>query len=165
MVDNEIKTEPFVPLPPIAAILTPTKLSGAEVEKLLDCVNGVRSGEHVYVISVTYDKVTKAKPRIEGQHYQALPGTTNKLHTGTLVAAKDGKKGLYLLVRDAARAPIPGEIKKAGEDDEAGWTAIKPEGLESFRVLATQDGPLEEERKRAKAQALAAVQAAIGKIQ
>ena len=156
-------TQPFVALPPVAVIVTP-KLSQAESAKLLAVINEVRSGEVVAVVTVTYDKVTKAKPRIEGEHYQALPGTTNKLHTGTLVAAKDGKKGLYLLIRDAARAPVAG-ADPVEPEDEAGWTAVKPEGLTSFKLLGKLPGPVAEAREKAKAEALAGVQAAIGKIQ
>jgi hypothetical protein len=162
---DEIKVEPFVALPPVAVIVAP-KLSQVEAAKLLDVINGVRSGEAQYVVTVTYDKVTKAKPRIEGTDYQALPGTTCKLHTGTVVKAPTNKKGaIYLLVRDAARAPIPGEVVAEGE--EAGWTAVKPEGLTSFRVLAKQDGPVAIARKggvEAAAKALAdAVNKSIGK--
>jgi hypothetical protein len=165
---DEIKNTPttFVPLPPVAVIVAP-KLSQQDAAKLLEVVNDVRSGEHVYAVTVTYDKVTKAKPRIEGQHYQALPGTTNKLHTGTVVAAPTNKKGaVYLLVRDAARAPVAGE-EPVEEEDEAGWTAMKPEGLTSFKVLPNGKlpGPVAAAREAAKAKALADVQAAVAKIQ
>lgn len=143
----------FVPLPPVAVVVAP-KLSPQEAAKLLVAINGVRSGLFQYNVTITYDKVTKAKPRIEGENYKALPGTTNKLHTGTLVAAKDGKKGLYLLVRDAARAPVEAE-------DEEGWTAIKPAGITSFRVLpnGVLPGPVAAQIAAA-AQAAAVAQAA-----
>lgn len=164
---DEIKVEPqtFVALPPVAVIVA-AKLAQAEASKLLEVINGVRSGEAQYVVTTTYDKCTKAKPRIEGTHYQALPGTTCKLHTGTVVAAPTNKKGeVYLRIRDAARAPVPGEVAVEGE--EAGWTCVKLEGLKSFKVLAKQDGPVAVARKsgvEAAAQALAAaVNKAIGK--
>lgn len=139
-VENTVETTntvaaPFEPLAPVTTLPTP-KLSAVEAAKLLEVVNTVRSGESVYFVTFTYDKVTKAKPRIEGTHYQPLPGTTCKLHTGTVVKAPTNKKGaVYLLVRDAARAPLPGEAPTPVEDDGAGWTCVKPEGLTSFRVL------------------------------
>ena len=162
---DEIKSEPFVPLAPVASVPAP-KLSQAEAAKLLAVVNEVRSGEAQYAVCLTYDKCTKAKPRIAGEHYDPLPGVVAKCHTGTVVAAPTNKKGeVYLRIRDAARAPLPGEVAVEGE--EAGWTAVKPEGLTSFRVLAKQDGPVAIARKggvEAAAKALAdAVNKAIGK--
>jgi hypothetical protein len=144
---DEIKTEPFVPLAPVAAIPT-GKLPQHEASKLLEVVNGVRSGEAQYVVTVTYDKQTKAKPRIAGETYQALPGVTAKCHTGTVVAAPTNRQGqIYLRIRDAARAPIPGETPNP--DEEAGWTCVKPCGLTSFRMLSKLDGPVKLARAEA----------------
>jgi hypothetical protein len=129
----ETNEKAFEPLPPVAWVSAPG-LTPQEAARLLEVINGVRSGEHTYSVSITYDKQTKARPRIEGEHYQALPGVTCKLHTGTILAAPTNKKGeIYLRIRDAARAPVPGETQEP--DAEAGWTCVKPEGISSFRVL------------------------------
>lgn len=139
MSDENKTPEPFVPLAPVLTVNAPG-LSQAEASKLLAVVNEVRSGEAVYSVTVTYDKQTKAKPRIAGEHYDALPGVTVKVHTGTVVAAPTNKKGeTYLRIRDAARAPLPGETPDP--DAEAGWTCVKPEGLTSFRLLPGGRGP------------------------
>ena len=158
---DEIKSEPFVPLAPVASVPAP-KLSQAEAAKLLAVVNEVRSGEAQYAVCLTYDKCTKAKPRIAGEHYDPLPGVVAKCHTGTVVAAPTNKAGaVYLRIRDAARAPLPGETPDP--DAEAGWTCVKPEGLTSFRVLPNGKlpGPLVRERQAAVANAAQALADAV----
>jgi hypothetical protein len=162
--DNQDK-KPFIALPPVAVLSTP-KLDARQSALLLECVNGVRSGEHHYSVAITYQKQTKAKPRIAGEHYQPLPGVQPIFHEGTLVAAPSNKKGeVYLLVADAARAPVQGD--SVSDDDATGWTAFKLTGLDSFRVLPNGKlpGPLALAREEAKAQALNDVAAAIAKVQ
>ena len=115
----------FETLPPVAA-LPSFKLSGPESAALLLVVNGVRSGAFAFQVMFTYDKVTNAKPRIAPTDYKPIPGTTAKYHVGTVVKAPTNKHGkVFLLVRDAARAL----------DSDAGWTAVRPEGITSFAVL------------------------------
>jgi len=155
------KIEPFVPLAPVASVPAP-KLSQVEASKLLEVVNAVRSGEAQYSVTVTYDKQTKAKPRIAGEHYDPLPGVVAKCHTGTVVAAPTNKAGaVYLRIRDAARAPVPGETPDP--DAEAGWTCVKPEGITSFRVLPNGKlpGPVVKAREAAVASAAQALAAAV----
>ena len=155
---------PFEPMPAVAAIHAPN-LTPKESAALLAAINGVRSGVHQYSVTVTYDKIGKGKPRIAGEHYEPLPGVTNKCHTGTLVAAPTNKKGeVYLRIRDAARAPIPGATQNPDED-EAGWTAIKLIGLKSFRVLpnGVLPGPVTKIAAEAMQAAVAAVVAAASK--
>jgi hypothetical protein len=155
--------KPFTPLPPVAVLVTPN-LSQKVAADLLDAVNKVRSGEEVIEVAVTYHKVTKAKPRIAGQHYQPLPGVEPIFHEGTLVAAPTNKKGnVYLLVSDAARAPIPTDDE---EETATGWTALSLAGLKSFRVRPNghRPGPVALARQATKTQALADIAAAIAKI-
>lgn len=170
----------FKPLPPVAVLVTP-KLDQRQSATLLSCVNEVRSGEATFSVAVTYRKVTKAKPRIAGLNYQPLPGVEPIFHEGTLVAAPTNKKGaVYLLVRDAARAPLEvieaphgGEMPvgpkkdEEGEEVVTGWTALSLAGIESFRVLPNGrlPGPVALAREVAKAQALTEVAAAIAKVQ
>lgn len=164
MVDEKNDPKPFAPLAPVAVLVAPG-LSQREAATLLECVNAVRSGEAQFLVAVTYHKVTKAKPRIAGQHYQPLPGVEPIFHEGTLVAAPDNKKHeTYLLVKDAARAPVVGEDE---EEEAAGWTALKLTGLKSFRVLPNGKlpGPVALAREAANRQALAEVAAAIAKVQ
>lgn len=160
-----MQNDSFKPLPPVAVLVTP-KLDQRQSAVLLACVNEVRSGEATFSVAVTYRKVTKAKPRIAGEHYQPLPGVEPIFHEGTLVAAPTNKKGaVYLLVRDAARAPLA--VEGDEEPEAEGWTALSLNGLESFRVLPNGrlPGPVAVAREAAKAQALQDVAAAIAKVQ
>src|ERR1700722_18582548 len=103
----ETLSKTFVPLPPVegSAVEAATMLSPDAREALLCAINGTRLGVFTFSIAVEYAKQTKAKPRIEGEHYQGLPCTTSALHVGTLVAAPTNKEGeVYLRVLDMARA-------------------------------------------------------------
>lgn len=103
------------------------KLTPHESAVLLMVVNTVRAGFFMFQVTFTYNKVTTRPPRKAPADYQAMPGTTPLFHVGTVVAAPTNKDGeVYLRIVDAARAA-------AG--DEYGWTAFRPEGLTSFRVL------------------------------
>lgn len=129
-------TSEFKMLPPVeaSAVASATMLSQDARDALLCAINGTRMGLFTFSIAVEYDKQTKAKPRIEGENYVGLPGTTSKLHLGTLVAAPTNKEGaVYLRVFDMARAD--------GESP-ANWTALKLCGLKSFQVRGAQPGPL-----------------------
>ena len=73
-------------------------------------------------VVITYGKVTKAKPRIEGQDYAGVPGVAYDTHMGQVVKVARNKQGrLYFTVRDENRA---------GEG--TGFTAIRLEGVRTF---------------------------------
>lgn len=134
----------FTPLPTVGDISTP-KLSDAESAKLLDCINGLRSGETSYLVRVTYEKQTKAKPRIEGEDYVRDPALRRDAHEGIIYAAPDNKRReVYIRMADGARRP--------DEDAEHGYTCLKPAGLTSFKVLAEFPGPVAQERQEREAQ-------------
>jgi hypothetical protein len=126
----------FAALPPVeaCAVAGATMLSQDARDALLAAINGTRLGLFTFSIAVEYAKQTKAKPRIEGEHYMGLPGTSTQLHVGTLVAAPTNKEGeVYLRVFDMARAD--------GEN-AAAWTALKLCGLKAFQVRGAVAGPL-----------------------
>jgi hypothetical protein len=136
MTTTNIAPKPFVALPPVeaCAVASATMLSQEARDVLLAAINGTRMGVFLFSVACEYDKQTKAKPRIEGETYVGLPGTTSKLHLGTLVAAPTNKEGeVYLRVFDMARAD--------GES-AANWTALKLSGLKSFQVRGASPGPL-----------------------
>jgi len=131
----ESTVKPFSPLPVVDAskVASAIMLDASARQMLLDAINGTRMGFFTFSVAVEYDKQTKAKPRLEGTHYLGLPGTTSKLHVGTLVAAPTNKEGeVYLRVLDMARAD--------GES-AANWTALKLSGLKSFQVRGAVPGP------------------------
>src|SRR5579871_4741998 len=78
--------KPFAPLAPVdaSAVAKADKLTQDERDALLCAINGTRLGLFTFSVAVTYDKQTDAKARIEGADYLGLPGTTCKLHLGTL---------------------------------------------------------------------------------
>jgi hypothetical protein len=122
----------FTPLAPVASIEAPLLTNEAR-QVLLDAINGTRMGFFTFSVALEYDKQTKAKPRVEGEHYMGLPGVSCKLHVGTLVAAPTNKEGqVYLRVLDMARAD--------GEN-AANWTAFKLSGIKSFQVRGAIPGP------------------------
>lgn len=134
-------TQPFTPLPTVGDISTPS-LTDAESAKLLDCINGMRTGEHVYLVRVTYRKQTRAKPRIAGEDYVADPALRSDAHEGIMYAAPTNKRReVYLRLADGARRP--------DETAEHGYTCLKPEGLTSFKVLGEFPGPVAQERQQA----------------
>ncbi|MGE3483478.1 MAG: hypothetical protein AB7L09_01980 [Nitrospira sp.] len=145
-------TRTFTPLSLIGDISTPF-LSDAESAKLLDCINGLRSGERVYLVRVVYHKQTNARPRVAGQDYVADPALRRDAHEGILYAAPSNKRReVYLRMADGARRP--------DEMSEHGYTCFKPSGLASFRVLAEFPGYAAQERQAAaQAEAQAAAQA------
>lgn len=139
---------PFAPLGTVGDISTPG-LSDSESAKLLDVINGLRSGEHVYLVRVTYEKQTKAKPRIEGEDYVGDPALRRDAHEGILYAAPDNKRReVYLRMADGARRP--------NEKAEHGYTCLKPAGIKSFKVLAEFPGPVARERQERREAAQAA---------
>lgn len=151
MTTTTVERPAFTPLPTVGDISSP-KLSDAESAKLLDCINGLRSGETTYLVRVTYEKQTKAKPRIEGQDYVGDPALRRDAHEGIIYAAPDNKRReVYIRMADGARRP--------DESAEHGYTCLKPQGLTSFKVLAEFPGPVAEARQEAQAQAQAQAQA------
>jgi hypothetical protein len=106
-------------------IETPT-LAAPDRMSLKMAVEGTQSGLFSFYVAFTYDKQSKAKPRIAGVDFLKMPGVGPKLHMGWLYSAPINKKGeVYLLVADVARAD---------GDKHFGWTAIRPEGLRDFQI-------------------------------
>jgi len=74
-------------------------------------------------VIITYRKVTKAKARIEGVDYAALPGVFYDTHIGRAVIVRRNQRGEpFFTLKDANR----------DRGDQAGFTAIKLEGILSF---------------------------------
>lgn len=148
MTTTATATPPFTPLPTVGDISTPS-LSDDESAKLLDCINGLRTGETIYLVRVTYRKQTRAKPRIAGQDYVADPALRSDAHEGIMYAAPSNKRReVYLRLADGARRP--------DETAEHGYTCLKPEGLTSFKVLGEFPGYAAQERQAAQEAAQAA---------
>jgi len=130
----------FTALPEVGDIVTP-HLTSKESSALLDCINGLRSGAHVYLVRLTNRKVQKpdgtyahGRKREAGQDYVADPALAQDAHEGIMYAAPTNKRGeVYLRLKDGARAP---------EDEEHGWTCVSLQGIRSFRVLSEFPGPL-----------------------
>lgn len=104
-----------------------TKLNAPDLMALNMAVAGTQTGLLRFYVAFTYDKQTKAKPRVAGQDFLALPGgATRKLHMGWLYAAPVNKKGsVYLLIADVARAD---------GNKHFAWTAVRPDGLRDFQI-------------------------------
>ena len=95
----------FAPLPTVGDISTPG-LTDEESASVLDCINGLRTGENTYLVRLVYDKQTNAKPRIGGEDYVADPALRPNAHEGVLVAAPTNKRReVYLRMADGARRP------------------------------------------------------------
>jgi hypothetical protein len=117
---------------PVSAISTPN-LSNEESAALLDCINAVRSGEKVFLVRLTNQKVTKSRKRQPGVDYRPDPALRPHAHEGLLVKAPTNGQGeVYLHILDQARRP---------GDEEHGHTRITMRGILSFRVLAEYTGP------------------------
>jgi hypothetical protein len=130
----------FTPLPSVADISTP-HLTSKESSKLLECINGLRSGEKQYLVRLTNRKARKpdgsykhGKKREAGVDFKADPALAPDAHEGIFYAAPTNKQGeVYLRLKDGARAP---------EDEDHGWTCVSLSQIRSFRVLGEFDGPL-----------------------
>lgn len=73
-------------------------------------------------IVVTYNKVTKAKARIENRDYRGTPGVAMDTHMGVVVKVARNKKGeVYFTILDENRTGT-----------SAGFTAVRLEGIRSF---------------------------------
>jgi len=118
-------------------------LKPSELDELLLCIAGVRSGQLEYFVTLTNKKQTKSRRRIAGVDYEANPALSPNAHKGWLVAAPVNKKGeTYLHLFDEARAQELGE--------NFGHTRATLRGLRSFVVESdprtgdsiTRPGPL-----------------------
>lgn len=87
-------------------------------------------GHTLPAVNVTYEKVTRAKPRIEGQDYLGTPGVSNRTHIGRAVKVgrnqQDGHP--YLTLGDASRMPS----EQPADAVRMGFTCVRLEGLLSF---------------------------------
>jgi hypothetical protein len=113
-------------------------LSQSDRESLLDALQSFLNGSKVE-LSVTYNKVTDSKPRIEGEDYTGLLGLPKETLIGTVKKiAKSPKTGWYILL-DATltRQPVkddnPFATKGTGSDDKIGWTSIKGHGIKALK--------------------------------
>lgn len=136
----------YVALPPVPNIVAPN-LTDTESDKLLDCINAVRSGEKQFLVLLTNRKVRNGageyahgRKREAGHDYDPCEGLTPDAHLGWMSKAPTNKQGeVYVYVYDEARA-------LAGEN---GHTNVTMVGIRSFRVLAERPGPLAVEPKTA----------------
>jgi len=134
-------TVEFKALPAVAELHTPN-LTEAERDALLDCINGVRSGEKQYLVLLTNRKVRNSageylhgQKRVPGEDYDPCAALTPDAHLGWMSKAPTNKANeVYIYVYDEARA-------LAGEN---GHTNVTMVGIRSFRVLAERPGPLAE---------------------
>lgn len=127
-------THAFQAQPPISVIVTPN-LKPEESARLLECINKVRSGERVYLVRITYHKVTNAPRRLPEQDYVPDPALRPNAHEGWLTEARLNKKGkLFIRLHDEARRPDDGH--------QHGFTCNLLDGIESFKVLGERSGPL-----------------------
>jgi len=82
------------------------------------------------LVEVTYRKVTRAKPRIAGEHYRETPGREAVVHTGPVVKVDRNKvRQVYFTIADSNRRPVSDEEEA---EPRIGFTAVKIEGLLSF---------------------------------
>jgi len=104
-------------------------------QELLDALQAHLEGSDVE-ISVTYNKVTNSKARIEGEDYKGLLGISKETIIGKVKKVAVGKNGPYILL-DATltRKPIDGG---EGTTSKIGWTAIKGEGIKTVEGTRTE---------------------------
>lgn len=124
----------FVPQDKLVLVGNPArKLSPRDRARLLKVINQTRTGKAHFTVEVTYDKQTDAAPRIQGQDFQAPTGISTKVHVGLVVKAALSKEGhFYITVKDSLRE----------NRGQAGFTAMRLEGLRSFKILTEDAGPL-----------------------
>jgi len=130
----------FTAQSPVPDISTP-HLTTRESSKLLECINGIRSGEKEYLVRLTNRKLQNSdgsykhgKRRESPGDFEADPALAPDAHEGIMYAAPINKRGeVYLRLKDGARAP---------QDEEFGFTCVTLEGIRSFRVLGEFPGPL-----------------------
>lgn len=140
-------TQQFQPV--FATDLNTPKLSILEKQALIVTLNAVGSGLGEATVAMTYDKQTKAKPRLPGEDYVSMPGVSPKAQHGVLTSVfrlvdnkANRRKGKVGAVRFRVRSATRGD----GVDPQ-GWTTMIPDGLTSFVVTGfqpkTQQAPVQ----------------------
>ena len=115
-------------------IIPTPELSAAERDTLLKGLQKALDGGKV-TLSIRYHKVTKSKPRIEGEDYTSpLPP---EFLIGEVKKVGVGKNGPYILLdATATRDPNLAQAGTAGEK-AIGWTSIKGEGIDQVLKVTT----------------------------
>lgn len=111
--------------------LTTPNLSQAERAALLLALNSVILGTGEVYVAMTYHKQTKAKPRLPGVDYVAMPGVAPTAFMGRLWrVARNKKHGhVYFYITSSTR----GDGKRP-----TGHTNLLPAGLQSFVIFGFQ---------------------------
>ena len=87
---------------------------------------------HVATVAVSDRKQTKAKPRIEGRDYEALPGVGHEALMGALSVFRTKAGALRLTVLTPFRAL----------DGQPGYATLIPAGLTGIKLSATAPAPV-----------------------
>jgi len=129
-----VERKPFLPKPTLVLDGNPArKLPSRDRARLLKIINQTRTGKAHFTVEVVYDKQTDAPPRIAGEDYQAPTGVSSKVHVGLVVKADRSKDGnFYITVKDSLR----------DNRGQAGFTAMRVEGIRALKVLTEDAGPL-----------------------
>ena len=116
-------------------------LDQAQRDALLKGLQKALDGASV-TVSIRYHKVTKSKPRIEGEDYSSpLPP---EFLIGQVKKVAVGKRGPYILLdatltRDPNVAQDATSVADAAAEtgNKIGWTSIKGEGVEQVLKVTT----------------------------
>ena len=127
-------TQQFRPV--FATDLNTPHLSMLEKQALMVTLNAVGAGMGEATVAMTYNKQTKAPPRLPGEHYVAMPGVSAEAQHGVMTSVfrltdnpTNRRKGTVGAVRFRVRSATRGD----GIDPQ-GWTTMIPDGLTSFVV-------------------------------
>lgn len=114
-------------------IIPTPNLDQAQRDQLLKGLQKALDGAKA-TLSIRYHKVTKTKPRIEGEDYSSpLPP---QFLIGEIKKVAVGKRGPYILL-DATLTRDPDS-----DDGEAiGWTSIKGEGIDQVLKVTEPKAP------------------------
>jgi len=134
--------------------LNTPKLSILEKQALLVTLNAVGAGMGEAHVAMTYNKQTKAPPRLPGEDYVAMPGVSPEAQHGVITSvfrltnnAENRRKGRVGAVRFRVRSAT-----RADGVEAAGWTTMIPDGLTSFVVTgfapAQQQSPQQPQQRQ-----------------
>lgn len=110
---------------------------------LLTTLNAVEMGAGVATVHMTYRKQTKAKPRIAGEDYVAMPGITPEVQNGQITSVfrlKDNAKNRREGTVGAVRFRLA-SMSRADGISPTGFTTVIPSGITSFALIGFQPSP------------------------